>query len=122
WYEPNSPITKAVEPAFKKMNPKDELMFHALNVGYTFEAMMVVADAFKRAGTTESKALTEAIRTTDLKSRMMLGGPIKFDAKGQVQGNASACIQNLNLKPTVVLPAASAQAKPLFPVPTYKKA
>ncbi|MCS6945439.1 MAG: hypothetical protein RMK97_08535, partial [Sutterellaceae bacterium] len=82
----------------------------------------VVADAFKRAGSTDAKALTEAIRTTEIKNRMMLGGPIKFDAKGQVQGNASACIQNLNLKPTVVLPAAAAQAKPVFPVPDYKRA
>ena len=121
WYDPAAAITKAVEPAFKKQNPKDELMFHALNVGYTFEALMVVADAFKRAGSTDAKALTEAIRTTDIKSRMMLGGPIKFDAKGQVQGNASACIQNLNMKPTVVLPLASAQAKPVFPVPGARK-
>jgi branched-chain amino acid transport system substrate-binding protein len=121
WYDPAAAITKAVEPAFKKLNPKDELMFHALNVGYTFEALMVVADAFKRAGTTDAKALTEAIRSTDIKSRMMLGGPIKFDAKGQVQGNASACIQNLNMKPTVVLPQASAQAKPVFPVPGSRK-
>jgi len=122
WYDPNAAITKAIEPVFKKQNPKDELMFHALNVGYTFEALMIVADAFKRAGTTDAKALTEAIRATDITSRMMLGGPIKFDAKGQVQGNASACIQNLNLKPMVVLPAASAQAKPVFPTPGSRKA
>ncbi len=122
WYDPSSSLTKTIDAAFKKQNPKEELMFHALNVGYTFEAMMVVADAFKRAGTGESKALTEAIRTTEIKTRMMLGGPIKFDAKGQVQGNASACIQNLKMKPTVVLPAASAEAKPVFPVPGYKKA
>jgi branched-chain amino acid transport system substrate-binding protein len=122
WYDPKAALTKTVEAAFKKANPGDELMYHALNVGYTFEAMMVVADAFKRAGSTDAKTLTEAIRTTEIKNRMMLGGPIKFDAKGQVQGNASACIQNLNLKPTVVLPAAAAQAKPVFPVPEYKRA
>jgi branched-chain amino acid transport system substrate-binding protein len=122
WYVPSAALTKTVEAAFKKQNPKDELMFHALNVGYTFEALMVVADAFKRAGTSEAKALTEAIRTTDLRNRMMLGGPIKFDAKGQVQGNASAGIQNLNLRPTVILPEASAQAKPVFPSPGSRKA
>ncbi len=122
WYDPKAALTKTVEAAFKKNNPGDELMFHALNVGYTFEALMVVADAFKRAGATDAKALTEAIRTTEIKNRMMLGGPIRFDAKGQVQGNASACIQNLNLKPTVVLPAEAAQAKPVFPVPEYKRA
>ena len=49
----------------------------------------------------------------------MLGGPIKFNAKGQVEGILSACIQNFNQRPTVVLPAASAEAKPVFPVPGY---
>jgi branched-chain amino acid transport system substrate-binding protein len=117
WYDPGAALTRTVDTAFRKANPKDDLMFHALNVGYTFEALLVVADAFKRAGSADPKALTAAIRATDIRSRMMLGGPIKFDTKGQVQGNASACIQNLNLKPTVVLPAASAQAKPVFPVP-----
>ncbi|HEU0204008.1 MAG TPA: ABC transporter substrate-binding protein [Burkholderiaceae bacterium] len=122
WYDPKAQLTKTVEAAFKKANAGDELMFHALNVGYTFEALMVVADAFKRAGATDAKALSDAIRATDIKNRMMLGGPIKFDAKGQVQGNASACIQNQKLKPVVVLPAGAAQAKPVFPVPEYTKA
>jgi branched-chain amino acid transport system substrate-binding protein len=97
-------------------------MFHALNVGYTFEAMLVAADAFKRAKTADPKALAEAIRQTDIKERMMLGGPIKFNAKGQVEGNLSAAIQNLNMKPTVVLPPSAAEAKPVFPVPEYKRA
>jgi branched-chain amino acid transport system substrate-binding protein len=122
WYDPKAALTKRVEAAMAKQFPKEPLMFHALNVGYTYEAILVAADAFKRARTAESKALTEAIRQTDIKERMMLGGPIKFNAKGQVEGNLSAAIQNLNLKPTVVLPAASAEAKPVFPAPEYKRA
>lgn len=122
WYHPKAEVTRAVEKQFDKQNPKDKLMFHALNVGYTFEALLVAADAFRRAKSTEPKALAEAIRQTDIKSRMMLGGPIKFNAKGQVEGLQSACIQNLNLRPALVLPAAAAEAKPVFPVPGYKKA
>jgi branched-chain amino acid transport system substrate-binding protein len=122
WYDPKAALTKTVEAAFKKQNPKDELMFHALNVGYTFEALMVAADAFRRAKSTDPKTLADAIRATDIKQRVMLGGPLRFNAKGQVDGNASACIQNLNLKPTVVLPAGAAEARPVFPVPGYKKA
>ena len=64
--------------------------------------------------------LTEAIRQTDIKNKMTLGAPIKFNAKGQVEGIGSACVQNLNLLPTVVLPAESATAKPVFPMPEYK--
>ena len=48
-------------------------------------------------------------------------GPIKFNEKGQVEGIGSACVQNRNLVPTVVLPTGAATAKPVFPVPEYKK-
>lgn len=122
WYNPKAELTKVVEKAFLKQNPKDRLVFHGLNAGFTFEAILIAADAFKRAGTTEPKTLAEAIRQTNITSKMMLGAPIKFNAKGQVEGIGSACVQNLNLLPTVVLPAASATAKPVFPMPGYKKA
>jgi branched-chain amino acid transport system substrate-binding protein len=65
--------------------------------------------------------LREAIRGTEIKNRMMIGGPIKFNAKGQVEGNLSACIQNQGLRPVVVLPAPAAEAKPIFPWAEYKK-
>jgi len=115
-------LTKAVEPAFDKAFPKEKLMFHALNVGFTVEAIMIAADAYKRSKSTDGKALAEAIRQTNITSRMMLGGPIKFNAKGQVEGIQSACIQNQNMRPTVVLPADSAEGKPVFPVPGYVRA
>ncbi len=51
----------------------------------------------------------------------MIGGPIKFNAKGQVEGNLSACIQNQRQKPVVVLPEGAAEAKPEFPWREYKK-
>ena len=47
---------------------------------------------------------------------------IRFNAKGQVDGIVSAAIQNLKQRPTMVLPAASAEAKPVFPMPGYKPA
>lgn len=122
WYNPNAKLTKVVERAFKKQNPKDNLVFHGLNAGFTFEAILIAADAYKRAKSTDPKTLADAIRQTDIKEKMMLGGPIKFNAKGQVEGIGSACVQNLNLLPTVVLPKEAATAKPVFPVPGYKKA
>ena len=120
WYDPNAALTKVVEKAFLKQNPKDKLVFHGLNVGFTFEAILIAADAFKRAKSADPKVLAEAIRQTDIKSKMTLGAPIKFNAKGQVEGIGSACVQNLNLLPTVVLPAGAATAKPVFPMPGYK--
>jgi branched-chain amino acid transport system substrate-binding protein len=121
WYNPNAKLTKVVEKAFLKQNPKDKLVFHGLNVGFTFEAILVAADAYRRARSTDPRALAEAIRQTNIAEKMTLGGPIKFNAKGQVEGIGSACVQNLKLTPTVVLPKSAATAKPVFPVPDYKK-
>ena len=121
WFDPKAALTKSVDAAFKKQNPKDQLKFHALNVGFTFEALLIAADAFKRAKTSNAEALTEAIRQTEMSNRMMIGAPIKFNIKGQVEGNLSACIQNQNQQPMVVHPAASAEAKPLFPWREYKR-
>jgi len=120
WYNPRAELTKVVEKAFLKQNPKDKLVFNGLNVGFTFEAILIAADAFKRARATDPKALTAAIRQTNITSKMMLGAPIKFNEKGQVEGIGSACVQNLNLVPTVVLPAVVATAKPVFPWPHYQ--
>ena len=34
--------------AFKKRFPKDEFAFHGINASYTFDAVLIAADAFKR--------------------------------------------------------------------------
>ena len=124
WFNPKSEMTKIVGAAFRKQNPKEVLDFHGTNVGYTFDAIMIAADAFRRAKSTNPKALADAIRQTDIPvaKRMSLGGPIKFNAKGQVEGNLSAAIQNLKGKPTVTLPSEFAEAKVVFPEPGYRKA
>jgi branched-chain amino acid transport system substrate-binding protein len=122
WYNPKSEMTRIVAAAFKKRNPKEELPFHAGNVGYTFDAIMIAADAFRRARSNDPKVLAEAIRQTDIpvSGRMSLGGPIRFNPKGQVEGNLSAAIQNLNGLPRVTLPAEYAEANVVFPSPDYK--
>ena len=99
-------------------------MFHGTNVAYTFESILIAADAFKRARSTDAKTLADAIRQTNIPmaKRVALGGDIKFNEKGQVVGNLSACTQNLNGSPKVVLPVNAAEAKLVFPVPDYKRA
>ncbi|MEO8145291.1 MAG: ABC transporter substrate-binding protein [Betaproteobacteria bacterium] len=122
WFNPKTNMTKVVKAAFAKQNPKDTFVFHGTNVVYTYESILIAADAFKRAKSTDPKALAEAIRQTNITDRTVLGGPLKFNAKGQVEGNLSACAQNLNGEPRVVLPESAAEAKPVFPAPDYKKA
>ncbi len=121
WYDPKAKLTAMVDAQMKKQFPKENLLFHALNVGCTFEAMMIVADAFKRANSADGGALADALRKTKITERMILGGPIEFNAEGQNDHFESACVQNLGLKPTVVLPASAAQHKPVFPMPGWGK-
>ena len=82
--------------------------------------LLIAADAFKRARSTDPEALTDAIRQTNITEKMTLGGPIRFNSKGQVEGIGSASVQNLDGLPRVVLPKPSAEAKPVFPAPYYK--
>jgi branched-chain amino acid transport system substrate-binding protein len=50
----------------------------------------------------------------------MIGGPIKFDDKGQNVGIPSAVMQNRNRTPAVVLPASVATMAPVFPMPPWQ--
>ena len=121
WFNPKGALTQAVHKAMAKHFPKERLVTHGANVSYTFEAILIAADAYRRARTTDAKALADAIRQTNISDRVSLGGPIQFNAKGQVEGNLSACLQNLDGQPRVVLPASAAEAKPVFPWPDYKR-
>src|SRR2546426_1151893 len=106
----------------KASNADFLLLVCRLNDGSTFEAILDAAAASTRAKSTDPKTLADAPRQTNITEKMTRGGPIKFNEKGQVEGIGSACVQNLNLTPTVVLPANAATAKPVFPAPYYKKA
>jgi branched-chain amino acid transport system substrate-binding protein len=120
WFNANAPMTKKMAEAFAKAFPKDRLEVNTLNVGFTLEGLLVLADAHKRARTTEPKELAEALRKTNIAEHIMIGGPIRFDEKGQNNGIGSAAVQNLNQGPQVVLPQAAATAKPVFPMPGWQ--
>src|SRR3546814_20244614 len=81
-----------------------------LNVGFSFEAVMIAVDAFARAKSTDGKALADALRSTNIKDHIMAGGPITFDAKGQNPNIISVTLQNLDQRPKVVLPLDIAEA------------
>ena len=122
WYNPKSEVAKKVVAAFKKKFPKDNLAGNIFNVGFTFEAIMIAADAYKRGKSAHGNAMIEQIRSTSIKEHVMIGGPIQFDAKGQNVGIKSAAVQNQKRQPVVVLPVEAAEAKPVFPMPGWNAA
>src|SRR5712671_7810397 len=120
WANPKSDMAQALEKAFKPANPNFRFAVECFNVGFTFEALLSAAEAFKRAGATKGPELMKATRETNMVDHVMIGPPIKFDEKGQNTAIPSACVQNRERTPTVVLPAESAAMTPVFPMPPWQ--
>lgn len=120
WANPKSSMTQALEASFKATNPQNRFPIDCFNVGFTFEALLVAADAFKRAGTSEGAPLMEAVRKTDIKDHVMTGGPIAFDEKGDNPNIRSVAVENLKRTPTVVFPADVASASLVLPLPPWQ--
>jgi branched-chain amino acid transport system substrate-binding protein len=116
WLNPKSKMTPVLAKRFKEKFPKDLL---ELNVGFTYEAILIAADAYKRTKSAHPNAMIEALRATKIDDHVMVGGPIQFNPKGQNVNIKSAAVQNLKRQPTVVLPVDSAAAKPVFPMPGW---
>lgn len=116
WLDPKSAMTQSLEKRHLAKFPSDQL---DLNGGFTFEALLVAAQAFLDAKSTKSDALMDALRKIKIDQHVMIGGPIQFDAKGQNVNITAAGIQNLKRKPTVVMPEASAAGQLVFPMPGW---
>jgi len=120
WANPKSKVTQALEAAFKKEQPNYRFAVESFNVGFTFDALLIAADAFKRSGSTDGPELMKALMATNLADHALIGPPIKFDAKGQNVDIPSSCVQNRNQTPTVVLPSDIATMTPALPMPAWQ--
>jgi branched-chain amino acid transport system substrate-binding protein len=120
WANSKTRMAHALEAAFKPAYPTYRFAVECFNVGFTFEGLLIAADAYKRAGTTNGPELMKAIRATDIAEHVMIGGPIKFDDKGQNVGIPSAVMQNRSRTPAVVLPTSVAAMAPVFPMPPWQ--
>ena len=118
WYDPNKPLSKKLEAALAKAYPGINLN---TNQVYTFEALLIAADAYKRAGSSDPKALADAIRTTNITDNVSPGPGIAFDAKGQNSKLKDSAIQNRGGKLVTVAPKDAANAKPDWPLKPYDK-
>jgi branched-chain amino acid transport system substrate-binding protein len=118
WYDPNKKMTKQLEDALGKAYPGINLN---TNHVYTFEALLVAADAFKRARSTDPKALADAIRATNITDNVSIGPGIQFDAKGQNDKLKNAAIQNRGGKLLTVAPKFASNTKAELPMTPYDK-
>ncbi|MBV8392997.1 MAG: ABC transporter substrate-binding protein [Alphaproteobacteria bacterium] len=119
WLDPKSAMTQSLDKRHAAKFPSDQL---DLNGAFTFEAILIAAQAWISAKSTKADALMDALRKTNIEQHVMVGGPIQFDAKGQNVNIKAAAVQNLKRKPTVVMPQASAAAPLVFPEPGWNDA
>ena len=118
WYDPNKKLSKQLEAALAKLNPGVNLN---TNHVYTFEALLIAADAYKRAGSADPTALADAIRKTNITDNASIGPGIQFDAKGQNDKIVGGAIQNRGGKLLTVAPKAAAIGKAEWPLTPYDK-
>jgi branched-chain amino acid transport system substrate-binding protein len=118
WYDPNKPLSKKLEEALATAHPGFNLN---TNHVYTFEALLVAADAYKRAGSGDPKALADAIRTTNITNNVSPGPGIQFNEKGQNDKLKNSAVQNRGGKLLTVAPKVAANAKVEWPLKPYDK-
>ena len=118
WYDPNKKVSKQLEAALAKKYPDVNMNTNHI---YTFEALMVASDAFKRAKSTDPKALADAIRKTDIKDNVSTGPGIAFNEKGQNDKLKNSAIQNRGGKLVTVAPQGATNAKAEWPMKPYDK-
>jgi len=116
WYDPHKKLTGVLEAALAKSYPGVQLN---ANHVFTFEALLVAADAYKRAGSADPKALADAIRTTHITDNVSVGPGIMFNAKGQNDKVKDGAIQNRGGKNVILEPQEASNAKPEWPMRSY---
>lgn len=114
WINPVSPMAKGVKAAFEAKFPGKRL---DTNSGYSYEVILIIADALERARSAEADKLVDALRKTNIKDHIMVGGPIVFDERGDNPNASTAMVQILGGQPKVVLPGYAAEGKLVFPAP-----
>jgi branched-chain amino acid transport system substrate-binding protein len=111
WHDPRKPAAEALRKAVESQGK-----FWTYNIPLNYSAILLLADAIERAGSTDKAKLTEALASSSFTGHIMPYATTKF-VNGQ---NVSAApvntqVQNGDIK--VIFPADFADAKPIFPVP-----
>jgi branched-chain amino acid transport system substrate-binding protein len=86
--------------------------------GFTYEALLVIADVLERAASTDPDALVAAIQKTAFTGGVTVSsGPIVFNDTGDNPNASTAMIQVLGQRARVVWPRDAAEQKVVFPRP-----
>lgn len=87
-----------------------------------FTAMMVLAEAINRAGSTDPAKIRDALASTSLTQAQLImpWDGVKFDGTGQNQATKGIFVQTLDGAPRLVWPTDQADAKLVWPRPAWR--
>src|SRR3984957_6929049 len=111
WFDPRNPKALA-----RKKKVEDQGQFYTYEVYMNYSSVLLLADALERAGSADRAKITSALESSTFAGHVMPYGPTKF-VNGQNQGAAPVNTQVLGNDIQVILPAAFASAKAVFPMP-----
>jgi len=118
WYDPHKKLAQQLEAALAKAYPGINLN---TNHVFTFEALLVAVDAYKRARSSDPKALADSIRATNITDNVSIGPGIQFNDKGQNDKLKNAAIQNRGGKLLTIAPKTASNAQPELPMSPYDR-
>jgi branched-chain amino acid transport system substrate-binding protein len=83
------------------------------------QAMLVLVDAINRAGSTDGKAVIQALQKTDIKWDIDVFGGVKFTPEGQNNLVKVVISQIIDGKHLTVFPLEVASQKAVWPMPSW---
>jgi len=119
WVNPKSTAYKDANAAFQKAHHR----YLDTNSAYAYTGLLVIADVLERAGSTDPEKILTATRQTNFINHPLVGGPIRFNEKGDNTGALTALVQvqpdpDRLKRVKIVAPKAFAQSdKVVFPAP-----
>src|SRR5882672_7923973 len=111
WFDPTNPKALALK---KKVEDKGE--FYTYEVYMNYSCVLLLADALERSASADRAKVIAALEGSTFGGHVMPYGPTRF-VNGQNQGAAPVNTQVLGNDIQVILPAAFASAKAVFPMP-----
>jgi branched-chain amino acid transport system substrate-binding protein len=120
WANFRNPKTQSVAEEYAKRAEKEtgKRKTFDTNSGYSYDAMLLIADVLERAKSTDPDAIVEAIRKTNWSAGLMqYAGPVMFNEIGDNPNAVTTMLQILGGKPVAVWPKEAALQKFVFPRP-----
>ena len=120
WANFKNPKTQSVAEEYAKRAEKEtgKRKTFDTNSGYSYDAMLLIADVLERAKSTDPDVIVEAIRKTNWSAGLMqYAGPVMFNEIGDNPNAVTTMLQILGGKPVAVWPKEAALQKFVFPRP-----